>query len=492
MIGLLRLPCAAYNNTTANRVYVPTKPPQVTNSTAFELKVRPAGSESVWETVPLYGVQTAEINATSGSNMRHASNIAYFDFDGSVEITITPSTSAFSTIDAVRIRPLSYGIEATVSEGIITFRLSQPQNNVVVEVNGDIFNVIHIWTNTLEKDPITEAQTTNDSSIIYFGPGYHSLNEGKGNITLQSGQTLYFAAGAVINAGINIQNVSDVTIRGRGFLYKPPNQSILIEYSQNVVVDGISVLNPTFNTILTAVSTNVHISNIRTISAGTWGDGLDVFCSQNVLIERVFLRTSDDSIALYQHRWGYYGNSSNITVRDASLWADVAHPINIGTHGNADEGETAEGFVFDNIDILDHREPQVDYQGCIAFTVGDENLYHDMLFRNIRVEDFRWGMLLSLRVVYNTKYNLAPGRGLRNVTFRNLSYNGGDIEGHTKSTPIIAGYSPERLVEFVDFQNLTINGLHIWDDMRKPTWYQTSDFVPMVVTSLAQNITFSS
>ncbi len=83
------------------------------------------------------------------------------------------------------------------------------------------------------------------------------------------------------------------------------------------------------------------------------------FCSKDVLVERVFMRNSDDCIALYQHRWNYYGDSGNITIRDSSLWADVAHPINIGTHGNSEDPETMDGVTIQNIDILDHREPQM-------------------------------------------------------------------------------------------------------------------------------------
>jgi polygalacturonase len=41
---------------------------------------------------------------------------------------------------------------------------------------------------------------------------------------------------------------------------------------------------------------------LRVNSKGN-GDGIDVFCGQNVLIDRVFMRNSDDTIALYQHRW---------------------------------------------------------------------------------------------------------------------------------------------------------------------------------------------
>ena len=41
--------------------------------------------------------------------------------------------------------------------------------------------------------------------------------------------------------------------------------------------------------------------------------------------------------------------------------------------------------------ILDHREKQLDYQGCFAITAGDNNSVRNIRFVNIRVEDFREG-----------------------------------------------------------------------------------------------------
>ena len=56
-----------------------------------------------------------------------------------------------------------------------------------------------------------------------------------------------------------------------------------------------------------------------------------------------FSRTSDDCIALYNHRWNWWGGSSDITVQNSVLWADVAHPINVGGHGDPDSS-TERGY----------------------------------------------------------------------------------------------------------------------------------------------------
>lgn len=71
-------------------------------------------------------------------------------------------------------------------------------------------------------------------------------------------------------------------------------------------------------------------------------------CCHDVLIDNVFMRNSDDCIALYNHRWNWWGGSDNITVQNSILWADIAHPINVGGHGDPESliGETIENLIF--------------------------------------------------------------------------------------------------------------------------------------------------
>jgi polygalacturonase len=181
-------------------------------------------------------------------------------------------------------------------------------------------------------------------------------------------------------------------------------------------------------------------------------------CS-DVVIDDVFMRNSDDCIAIYAHRWKYYGNARNYTVTNAILWADIAHPINIGLHGNtAGEGDTLEHITFKNIDILEHDEDDPDYQGCMAITDGDLNLVRDVRFEDIRIDDFEEGQLLNFRTVYNEKYNTGPGRGIQNVYLKNISYNGSNM-----MPSVIKGLDAAHPVQNITFENLRINGKLILD-----------------------------
>ena len=179
-------------------------------------------------------------------------------------------------------------------------------------------------------------------------------------------------------------------------------------------------------------------------------------------------------------------------MENSTLWADVAHPIMIGLHGSATEigpdapADTICNIVYRNLDILDHHEQQIDYQGCFGISCGDNNVVRDVTFDNIRVEDFRRGQLVNIRIFFNKKYCAAPGTSVSNVLFKDITYNGNHAE-----MSVIAGYDDTRKVSDITFDNLVINGQKIHDDMPgKPKWYKTSDFARIFIGEHVDNVTF--
>ncbi|KAM0284041.1 hypothetical protein ACHAQH_002236 [Verticillium albo-atrum] len=337
-----------------------------------------------------------------------------------------------------------------VEANTITFSLDKPRN-LAVHAAEDVFDVLNLFSNSI----VDESAAKDDPDTLYFGPGYHVANE---TIVVESGKTLYIVGGAVLKASVSFDNSTGASLRGHGILYKSDKHTISAWQSKDIIV-----LNPGHYTVEIAEADGVTISGLRSFSAVQWGDSIDVFSSKNTLIEHVFLRTSDDSFAIYTHRCDYYGDTQNVTVQNSILWADLAHPVNIGTHGNSINPETLSELTFSNIDILDHREFQMGYQGCIAINPGDSNLVKNVLIEDVRVENFRHGQLITMMVTYNQKYNASPGRGISNVTVRNLDY-----KGTNAGTAIMTGYNKTRGIKFVKFENLTINGQGIIDKMAKP------------------------
>ncbi|MEV0634399.1 glycosyl hydrolase family 28 protein [Streptomyces sp. NPDC050619] len=448
-------------------------PSGVPTNSSYSVKARTAGGE--WQTVPVYRSRAKQIDANTGSGPVFNSSVATFDFTGTVEVAVTSAKGAIGT---ARIRPLSYDIDFTVDGATVSFTLTEPRN-LSIEVDGDLFNNLQLHANPIE----TNAPDPDDPDVIYFGPGLHKTTDNV--VKVPSGKTLYLAGGAVLTSQVAFQKVENARIIGRGVLYNSPS-GVLVEYSKNIEIDGIMVLNPSSGySVTVGQSQQVTIRNLHSYSHGQWGDGIDVFSSEDVLIEGVWMRNSDDCIAIYAHRWEYYGDVRNVTVRNSTLWADVAHPINVGTHGNTDKPETIENLVFSNIDILDHREPQMDYQGCIALNPGDSNLVSNVRAQDIRVEDFRWGQLINMRVMFNKSYNTSVGRGIDGVYIRNLTYNG------THANPsIMVGFDADHAIKNVTFQNLVINGKAIANGMKKPGWYKFTDMMPAYANEHVLNTRF--
>ena len=342
-------------------------------------------------------------------------------------------------------------------------------------MNGDIFHNLHLFANPIDQF-IPEKKDTN---LIYFGPGIHRLTNGKLKVT--SGKTVYLAGGAVLMGQVLIEGVENVKLIGRGIIDHTVKMGVRVANSKNILVEGIFCTQ-----CATGGSDHVVIRNVKSISYYGWGDGMNVFSSNNVLFDGVFCRNSDDCTTVYGTRGGFTGGCRNITMQNSTLWADVAHPILIGTHGNTPKPEVLEDLTYINIDILDHKEQQVDYQGCMSLNAGDSNLIRNVRFENIRVEDFRQGQLVNLRVFFNSKYCTSPGRGIENVLFKDITYNGKNAE-----LSIIAGYDDQRKVKNVVFENLVINGAKITDDMKgKPGWFKTSDMARFFVGEHVEGITF--
>lgn len=443
----------------------------------FTVKVRQPEGE--WQAIATYPVKVDKVKETK--HHVELASMSYFDFDGEVEVSVTVNEGEIAT---ARIRPLSYGILPQVNGNTLTFRLGSPRN-LSIEVNGDLYHNLHLFANPIDrnnplKPGMNPKKLKKNRNLIYFGPGMHQLPGD--TLDVPSGKTVYIAGGAIVRGCIQAKDAEDIRIFGRGEVHpEGRGAGISISNSKNIQVEGVITTQ-----CPTGGSDSVTIRNVKAISSYGWGDGMNVFASNNVLFDGVFCRNSDDCTTVYATRKGFKGGCRNITMQNSTLWADVAHPIFIGLHGNAEGQEIIENLNYTNIDILEHKEKQIDYQGCLAINAGDNNLVRNVRFENIRVEDFHRGQLVCIRICFNKKYCAAPGRGIENVLFKDIAYNGKNAE-----FSIIAGYDKERKVKNIRFENLRINGEVIYDDMpSKPKWYKTGDMARFFIGEHVEGVTF--
>lgn len=441
----------------------------------YDVFVQPRGKEE-WTKIDTY---MAKVNAPQQDGTHKQSEISYcfFDFTGDVFVKVVCKNKKFSK---ARIRPDYRGTIAQVqNDSTVRFLLFQPEN-VSVEFDGDITNNLLVFTS---KPGVTMEKAKNEAkrekrNFVYYAPGLYTEE----TISIPSNTTVYLAGGSYFTGTFAIEDAENVSILGRG-VARPQRgyEGCHVYRSRNVLVDGLIV-----NTCPVGESDGVTLHDVRSISHPQWGDGLNVFASKNVLYDRVFCRNSDDCTTAYATRKGFSGSVSNVRMTNSTLWADVAHPIFIGLHGNHEAADSIVGLQYDNIDIICQAEPQVDYQGCLAINCGDNNLVKNVTFDNIRIEQIRQGCILQVKVGWNQKYCKAAGRGVENVLFRNIRYY-----GQQPNLSIITGYDEQHQVKNVTFEGLKINGNPVYDDMPgKPKWYATADFVPMFVGSHVENLRF--
>jgi hypothetical protein len=403
----------------------------------FTVRVRTSGGE--WQDLYEYNVKV-DLDRPQDATM------VFFDIAGPVEVSVKKNNG---DVRRVQVRPDSAGVRAELAGNTAIFRLEKP-TKVSVEFDGDRLHNLHLIANAMAPEWPAAGP-----GVIHFGPGVHTPPEGQASFRIPSDTTVVIDGGALVQGVLEVIDAQNVRIVGRGIL-DGAERGVLVARSRNVTIDGIIVRNPKHYTVLCGQSSGLVIRDIKSFSASSWSDGIDMMSCSDVTVDNVFMRNSDDTIAVYGGRWEYGGDARNIVVENSTLWADIAHPINIGLHGSKGKAEVLEKLTFRNIDVLGHDEDDRNYQGVMAITDGDGNLVRDVLFEDIRIDDIQEGMLFNFRVVFNEKYSHAPGRGIDGVTVRNVSFKGGDI-----NRPVIAGHAQDRQVRNITIDNVTVGGKRI-------------------------------
>lgn len=524
----------------ANGIYIPIEQP-VTAENALPLDYKTEQSKLYTVRVSSDSIHWTSlfVYTTYASNglrtQRQKAAFTSFDFSGTVYVEVTaPENINFNSDQSLLIRPQSKSIIPYYKKGnIFRFSISNPAK-LALEINGERDSALHIFANATDDD------VPSGGNLKVFGPGVHRLSEsnpanpntaGNNKIYIQSGAVvigdintknndeIYIEGGGILKGEIRVNNIANVKIHGHGIIdltnyakqYNDKGRDfyhrngIKILNSGNIVVNGITVNDSQLKGISIEESQDISIDNFKIFSRVIWGDGIYMTGTSNVTINDCFLRTSDDCIAIYASRRNQTNDPSapfeadyrnrpakNITVTNSSLYADAAHPVTIGWHGNYDKknnGLELSNLNFENIDILEqdvaylksNGEYDRDYEGALSINCADGNKCHDITFKDIRIEDFSNGRLFSVKVEpAGLGAATTNGKKVSNIRFENISYN-----GTGESPSVIAGLSKRRPVDGVTFKNFTINGILVL----KPSDY-TAEGNPMIENRKAYNISF--
>ena len=107
---------------------------------------------------------------------------------------------------------------------------------------------------------------------------------------------------------------------------------------------------------------------------------------------------------------------------------------------------------FSDIDLIHVEQPGWQACGCITIHNGDRARVHDVVYRNIRIEDAH-SRLFDFRNL-NSRYSKDAERGsIDGVWVENVSV----VEGAFPPS-VMLGYSDQSLVNNVKFVNLSVHG----------------------------------
>ncbi len=368
--------------------------------------------------------------------------ITYFQLNKKCDVEIIVEHD----IQQLDIRPLQLGIEAEVCDNKISFSLEKPVN-LSIEINKNIQRPLFFFA----KNPLTKIPDKDDPEVHFFEAGkVHEV----GQLDLKSNKILFIEGGAVVKGEIIANDAKNISVSGQGILLAPDNDhAIRFDKSKNINIEGITIINRLHWTLMLVKSQKASVENIQIIGIDCCSDGIDIVASQDVKIDRVFIRDEDDCIALKakqrKHLDGGNTDVKNIRITRSVFWnAKLGNALEIGFETQTDH---ITNVVFSDCDII-HVEGS---GGVFTIHNGDRAVVSDITYQNIRIEDAR-GFLFDFKILIS-QYSRDKERGkIKNIYFKNINV----VDGLFPSSLFI-GYDKTHRIENVNFENVQILGRKI-------------------------------
>jgi hypothetical protein len=278
-----------------------------------------------------------------------ASNYEFVSFDSTspVDISITAAEPGFWD-QGVDIEPWRMGLRATRQGPTIHFRLRAPAK-ISISRPGDYLNearMLFIFAGTPAPPPPTGPNVT----IVPAGVHRQSLNP-------RSGDTIYLAPGAYVFGSLNLWQVQNVKVLGRGtivydgpqdpgaddgWMQKPDWHCVVAYQARNVEIDGLTcIVRSRTWSIQMKDSTGFRFDDLRVVGGNSGNanqDGMDWLGGGDTVVRNSFIRASDDDLAV-QGNWDGYtdadmlrpgANVDNILVENSEFSTSISNIVRMG------------------------------------------------------------------------------------------------------------------------------------------------------------------
>ena len=396
---------------------------------------------------PMRVILNADEFGGGKGNIRTAS-FTQFSFDD-IKVEVRVSLTGNITAQNVTIRPLRHNITGKISADgkTISFTLPRPLK-ISLEIN-DRLNPLFFFTDAPDV-PDTKA-------TYYYGPGIYRF-PGEGTLTLQSGQSVYIAAGAIVEGRFRLADGSDnISIRGRGILsngewpHNSTKSSFLVPHStffsngtSHLIIEGLTLVQGSGWTIAISDSKrklthdNLY-KNIKMVQFAGNTDGIWITGDRN-RVDDCFIFNNDDAIVSH-------GGDSTV-VSNLVFWGNVWGRFFLMYNAN---GRSVTNLLVENVDVIGKGG------GPQLFKLerkGGPAELKNITFRNFNFED-RHKVDDYNREQFITYESDAADWRIENLNFENFTFSQQlDEEGFI--------YGSEKFpINGISFKNLIMGGKKI-------------------------------
>jgi hypothetical protein len=383
----------------------------------------PAEVRSDYFVVTINGRETPVVRAAASYYLLN------FDLEGPATVSIRAADAHYWD-RGVEVQPMRYGIRPHRDSATITFRIPGPVK-LSISRPGDHFadaEMLFLLGSAPDRSGVTAAT----ASIRYYGPGVY-----REDIEAQSGDRIYLAPGAVVFGSLNLWQVQNVRVYGRGMIiYDGPQDPggdqgwmhqrawhcIVMDRAQNVSIEGITciVRSRTWQ-IQMKDSRGIGFYNVNVIGGHPRDanqDGMDWLGGGDTTVRNCFIRASDDVFAM-EGNWDGYTDAdmripghdvTNVTIEDSVVSNSISNTVRVGWPKKTFRSAHV---IIRNLDVI-----HTGYGGCVVpfafFEMWDDQgaveSHSDYQISNIRLEDYY--SLLQIR---------QPDSTVRDIRFSNIS-----------------------------------------------------------------------
>ena len=336
---------------------------------------------------------------------------ALFDAEGVVTVRVESE----SDLSATRILPLSRGIAPRLDGTHALEFTATPPFTVAVEPRPRHGALI-----VSARPPDLDPPDPGDPAVKFFGPGRHHFDK---PIELHSGETLYLAPGAFVEAAV-IGTGTNITVRGHGVLsglcwphYGGPAGHMLHFEGANIELRDFTVVGSFHWTVVLNKVEGARVEGLNILGGHVLNDdGIDVCRSRDVSVRDCFIRTQDDCVCAKY--W-----CENLSVENCTLWADVANIFRIGCECDGPERRFS-GIRASGIDVVHQAvaNPR-GWQHAVNVEASNGTIFENLVFEGFRFDTVKAGDLLAsvkTGIVRNQWRQDETAGYIRGVTFRDI------------------------------------------------------------------------